>query len=116
MMRRLILVLSVTAAIAVPVSAQLFGVVFDPTNYANALLRYAQLQQQFTQLVNTYTQLRTVYLLLLQQSQGLQGDRSARYRSAASSWQPFTAPTAYGTTAPWILAANTGTDASGAYT
>ena len=29
----------------VPVSAQLFGVVFDPTNYSNALLRYAQLER-----------------------------------------------------------------------
>ena len=40
MSRRVVLVLLGVVGIAVPVSAQLFGVVFDPTNYANALLRF----------------------------------------------------------------------------
>jgi hypothetical protein len=30
------------------------GIVYDPTNYANALLRYAELQQQLVQLRNSY--------------------------------------------------------------
>ena len=30
-----------------------FGIVYDPTNYANALLRYAELQQQLVQLKNS---------------------------------------------------------------
>ena len=34
-------------------------VVFDPTNYGNAVLRYLELQQQFTELVETYEQIRT---------------------------------------------------------
>jgi hypothetical protein len=111
-----VLALVLTAPVVVPVSAQIFGgVVFDPTNYANAVLRYGQLQQQLAQLVTTYLQIRTEYLLLLEQSQLLPVNMVARYKSLASPWLPFTAPTAYGTTAPWILTANTGPGAAGAY-
>jgi len=116
MTRRLILALVLTLAIAVPVSAQIFGgIVFDPTNYGNAVLRYAQLQQQYAQLVTTYQQIRTQYLLLLQQSQRLPVDMWSRYRALPSPWLPLTASTAYGTTAPWILAANTGPGAAAAF-
>lgn len=110
-----VLALALTGLVIVPVSAQLFGVVFDPTNYANALLRYAELQQQLTQLITTYQQIRTQYLLLLQQSQLLPVNMVARYKSLASPWLPFTAQTAYGTTALWIQTANTGPFAAPAY-
>ena len=116
MTRRLILLLACLLGIAVPVSAQLFGVVFDPTNYANALLRYAELQQQFTQLVTTYQQIRTQYLLLQQQAQLLPVDMNARYRAMPTPWLPFEAADAYGTTAGWIVTANNGHDASASYT
>jgi len=39
----------------------------------------------------------------------------ARYRSLASPWLPFAAPTAYGTTTPWMLTVNTGLGAAAAY-
>jgi hypothetical protein len=115
MTRRLILALACLIGLAVPVSAQLFGVVFDPTNYANALLRYAELQQQFTQLVTTYQQIRTQYLLLLAQARLLPLDMNARYRALATPWLPFEAAAAFGTTATWILAANNGHEASTAF-
>jgi hypothetical protein len=105
------------AAWAVPVSAQLFGgIVFDPTNYDNAVARFVQLQHQYAQLVTTYQQIRTQYLLLLQQSQLLPVDMAARYRSLASHWLPLLAANTYGTTAPWIVTANTGPGAVAAYT
>jgi hypothetical protein len=108
--------LALTGPAIVPVSAQLFGgIVYDPTNYANAVLRYGQLQQQLTQLITTYQQLRTEYLLMLQQSQLLPVNMAARYKSLASPWLPFRAPNVYGTTAPWIFAANTGPGAATAY-
>jgi hypothetical protein len=98
------------------VSAQLFGgIVYDPTNYANAVLRYEQLQRQLAQLITTYQQIRTQYLLLLEQSQRLPVDMVARYRSLASPWLPFTASTAYGTTAAWVVTANTGPGAAEAF-
>ena len=90
--------------------------VFDPVNYANALLRYAELQQQLTQLVTTYQQIRTQYLLLKQQAQGVPVDMDARYRSLPTPWLPFSAADAYGTTAGWILTANNGHDAAVGYT
>jgi hypothetical protein len=108
-----LLALELAGVTIVPVSAQL--AVFDPVNYANALLRYAQLQQQYLQLVTTYQQIRTQYLLLLQQAQRLPGNLAALYKSVASPWLPFTAPQAYGTTAAWILTANTGPGAIAAF-
>src|ERR1700733_10355729 len=83
-------------------------VVFDPANYANALLRYAELQQQYAQLVTTYQQIRLQYLLLTQQAQLLPVDMNTRYRSMPTPWLPFSAADAYGTTAGWIGTANTG--------
>jgi hypothetical protein len=116
MTRRLVLATVLVVALAAPVSAQLFGgIVYDPTNYANAVLRYGQLQQQLAQLITTYQQIRTQYQLLLQQSQLLPVNMTARYRSLASPWLPFVAPTAYGTTTPWILAVNAGPGAAAAY-
>ena len=38
-----------------PAFAQFGGIVFDPTNYNNAVLRYLQLQQQLQQLQQTYS-------------------------------------------------------------
>lgn len=117
--RRLVsglLACALTGLAMVPVSAQLFGgIVYDPTNYANAVLRYGQLQQQVSQLITTYQQIRTQYLLLLQQSQLLPVNMAGRYKSVASPWLPLTAPNAYGTTAPWIVTANTGPGAAAAY-
>ncbi len=37
-----------------PAFAQFGGIVFDPTNYNNAVLRYLQLQQQLQQLQQSY--------------------------------------------------------------
>lgn len=116
MIRRLLLGAVLLVTLVAPVSAQLFGgIVYDPTNYANAVLRYGQLQQQLAQLITTYEQVRTQYLLLLEQSQRLPGDLVARYRGVASVWQPLTAPTTYGTTTGWLLTANTGPGAAAAY-
>ena len=86
MTRRLLLGAVLLVALAAPVSAQLFGgIVYDPTNYANAVLRYGQLQQQLAQLVTTYQQIRTQYQLLWEQSQRLPVNMLARYRSLATS-------------------------------
>jgi hypothetical protein len=115
MSRRFLIALVAVLGAAGPVSAQLFGVVFDPTNYANALLRYAQLQQQYAQLVATYQQIRTQYVLLQQQAQLLPVNMTIRYRSLASPWLPLAASTTFGTTTSWIQAANTGSGAAIAY-
>ena len=88
-------------------SAQFGGVVYDPTNYHNALLRYFQLQQHLLQLQKTYTQVVSAYNLALKMSQNLQ-NMPARYRAQFSQWRNVTALNSYGNTAGWINGANSG--------
>jgi hypothetical protein len=88
-------------------SAQFGGVVFDPTNYKNALLRYFQLQQQLIQLRHSYAQLVSQYNLALQMSRNLR-NMPARYRAQFSQWRSTVAPNTYANTSGWINGANSG--------
>jgi hypothetical protein len=88
-------------------SAQFGGVVYDPTNYHNALLRYFQLQQHLLQLQKTYTQVVSAYNLALQMSRNLH-NMPARYRAQFSQWRNVSALNSYGNTAGWINGANSG--------
>lgn len=100
-------ILIVAALLLVPAvsRAQFGGVVFDPTNYKNALLRYLQLQQQLLQLKQTYQQVWSHYQLALRMSKNLQ-NMPVRYRAAFSQWRSFTANDLYGNTRGWVGAAN----------
>src|SRR6202451_3883629 len=84
-----------------------FGIVYDPTNYANALLRYAELQQQLVQLKNSYTQLITRYNLALQMSRNLQ-NMPARYQAQFSQWRNTLAGNTYQNTRSWVIETNSG--------
>ena len=84
-----------------------FGIVYDPTNYANALLRYAELEQQLVQLKNSYGQLVTAYNLALQMSKNLQ-NMPARYQALFSQWRYATAQNTYGNTGTWVSGINSG--------
>src|SRR6202521_5736638 len=112
-MKRLVLRAVLVLGTAGAAWAQL--AVFVTANYANALLRYAELQQQYAKLVTTYQQIRTQYLLLRLQAQTVPVDMNIRYRSMPTPWLPFSATAAYGTTAGWILTANNGHDAAASY-
>jgi len=83
------------------------GVVYDPTNYANAVLRYKQLLAQLLQLRQTYQQVLNQYNLALQMSKSVE-NMPARYRAAFSQWRSFTATNLYGNTAGWVGAVNGG--------
>jgi hypothetical protein len=97
------------ALLLVPLAsqAQFGGVVFDPTNYKNAVLRYLQLQHQLLQLQQTYQQVWNHYQLALQMSRNLQ-NMPARYRATFSQWRTFTAKDLYGNTTGWVGAVNGG--------
>jgi hypothetical protein len=84
---------------------QLGGVVYDPTNYANALLRYKQLIQQVAQLKQTYEQILNQYNLALQMAKNLR-NMPARYKATFSQWRTFTANDLYGNANPWVNAVN----------
>jgi len=107
-MRRITLICLLVLGLCVGrASAQFGGVVYDTTNYHNALLRYFQLQQHLIQLQKTYTQVVSAYNLALKMSQNLQ-NMPARYRAQFSPWRNVTAPNSYGNTSGWITGANSG--------
>ena len=82
------------------------GIVFDPTNYKNAVLRYIQLQQQLAQLRQTYTTLTQQYQFLQYQAKQIQD--MARYRATYGPWLNLSAPNTYGNTSGWVTGVNTG--------
>ena len=90
-MKKKMLVFLIVMGLAVgTASAQFGGIVYDPANYSNALLRYAQLQQQLIQLKNSYTQLVSQYNLAVQMAKNIQ-NMPARYRAVFSQWRNGTA-------------------------
>ena len=109
MKRRILAVLVVTALAVGTASAQFGfgGIVYDPTNYHNAILRYLQLQQQLVQLKNSYAQLVSQYNLALTMSRNLQ-NMPARYRALFSEWRNATAQDTYGNTGAWVSGINFG--------
>lgn len=112
-MRKKILVVTLLIGIAVgTASAQFGGIVYDPTNYANAVLRYNQLVQQLLQLQQTYQQIVNQYNLALRMAQNLQ-NMPARYQALFSQWRNGTALDTYGNTGAWVTAINTGTPGDG---
>ena len=106
-MRKKILLALLVASLSVGVaSAQLgSGIVYDPTNYHNAVLRYLQLQQHLAELQKTYTQIVTAYNLALQMSRNLH-NMPARYRALFSNWRNVTATNTYGNTSGWLGGVN----------
>lgn len=84
-----------------------FGIVYDPTNYANALLRYSQLVQHLNQLRATYTQIVNQYNLALQMSHNLP-NMASRYAAPWAPWRYANAQDAYGNTTTWINGVNSG--------
>jgi len=83
------------------------GIVYDPTNYHNALLRYLQLQQQLIQLRNSYAQLVAQYNLAFQMAKNLR-NMPARYKAQFSSWRGTFAQNTYGNTSGWVNGMNVG--------
>jgi hypothetical protein len=83
------------------------GVVYDPTNYHNAVLRYFQLQQQLIQLRNSYAQLVAQYNLAIRMAKNIQ-NMPARYRAFFSQWRNTAARDVYGNTGAWTSGVNSG--------
>lgn len=107
-MKRTLLVLLILAASIAPAFAQVGGgVVFDPTNYKNALLRYMQLQQQLLKLEQTYNLHMQQYQFLLAQARQIQ-NMEARYKAPFSNWHNLTSANTFGNTGLWVSGSNSG--------
>jgi len=88
-------------------SAHAQWTVFDPTNYANAVSEYEQLQQMYTTANQTRDQIIQAYNLAYQMSRMPQ-NLYQRYKSDFSQWANLSAPNTYGNTSAWIDALNLG--------
>ena len=95
-MKRTIVIIALVTSVCVGTASAQFGglVVYDPTNYANALLRYLELQQQLLQLTNSLA-------LALQMAKNIQ-NMPARYQALFSIWRNGVAQDTYGNTGGWI--------------
>jgi len=109
MKRKVLVILVVLAVVAGTASAQFGfgGIVYDPTNYHNALLRYFQLQRQLIQLRNSYAQLVAQYNFALWMAKNIQ-NMPARYRALFSQWRNTSAQDVYGNTGTWVSGINSG--------
>ena len=108
-MKRKVLVFVLVMGLAVGTASAQFGsgIVYDPTNYHNALLRYFQLQQHLIQLQKSYAQLVSQYNFALRMAQYVQ-NMPVRYRAQFSTWRNALAPNTYGNTGTWIAGINSG--------
>jgi len=107
-------ILLLVALVLVPVAseAQLgSGVVYDPTNYQNALLRYEQLQKHLIELQKSVSKVTAQLNLALQMAQYIH-NMPARYKAVFSQWRAFTSGDLYGNTTRWVAAANGGNPAT----
>jgi len=108
-MKRKVLIFLLVMGLAVGSASAQFGsgIVYDPTNYQNALLRYSQLQQHLLQLQKTYAKVLSQYNLALSMAKFVQ-NMPARYRALFSQWRNVTSLNTFGNTGSWISGINSG--------
>jgi hypothetical protein len=108
MKRTLLICLLVLGLGAGSVSAQFGdGIVYDPTNYHNALLRYEQLQRHLIELQKTYAKVTAQLNLAIQMATFIR-NMPARYRALFSQWRNVTSLNTFGNTGSWISGINSG--------
>jgi hypothetical protein len=107
MKEKLLLIVLVMGLCVGTASAQFGGIVYDPTNYSNALLRYYQLQQHLIQLQKSYAQITNQLNLALQMAQFVK-NMPARYRAVFSQWRNVTSLNTFGNTGSWVSGINSG--------
>jgi hypothetical protein len=108
-MKRKILICLLVAGLAVGTATAQFGsgIVYDPTNYANAVLRYQQLEQHLVQLQKTYAQITNELNLAMQMATFIR-NMPARYKALFSQWRNVTSPNTFGNTGGWVSGINSG--------
>jgi hypothetical protein len=105
--RKVFAVLLMLAICVGTASAQFGGIVYDPTNYQNALLRYYQLQQHLLELQKSYAKITSQLELATQMARFVQ-NMPARYRALFSQWRNVTSLNTFGNTGSWINGINSG--------
>jgi hypothetical protein len=108
-MKKRILIALLVVGLGVGTASAQFGsgIVYDPTNYHNALLRYYQLQQHLLQLQKSYAKLTSQFNLALQMAKNIQ-NMPVRYHALFSQWRNVTSLDTFGNTGSWISGINSG--------
>ena len=108
-MKRKILICVLVLGLGVGTATAQFGsgIVYDPTNYHNALLRYYQLQQHLIQLQKSYAKITNQLNLAMQMATFIR-NMPARYRAVFSQWRNVTSLNTFGNTGSWINGINSG--------
>jgi hypothetical protein len=117
MKSRLLLIVFAVVAFALPVFA-IFGVgdiVYDPSNFQEALQQLAQLEQQYVQLVETYQMVESQYQQMLRMATPDPVNMAARYGAATTAWTNSFAGNLYGNTFGWISGINSGQSVQSGY-
>jgi hypothetical protein len=110
--------LAVAAALLVNPAFGILGVgdiVYDPTNYANAVQRFLQLQKQYAQMVQTYQVIQNQYQQMLFMAQPVPVNMITRYRALMTPWLSTSATNTYGTTSGWLSGINFGQGVQSGY-
>jgi type IV secretion system protein TrbJ len=90
-------------------------IVFDPTNYGEAVQQLIQMEQQYTQLVQTYGVVLNQYVQMIRTAQQVPVNMAVRYRALATPWLNSSATNTYGTTGGWIGGINSGVGVTSGY-
>jgi type IV secretion system protein TrbJ len=110
MKRKIALAALALACFAAPALA-IFGlgdIVFDPSNFEEAIQQLLQLEQQYAQLVQTYQMIRSQYQQMVWMARQVPVNMTARYRALSTPWRNSSAANTYGNTALWTAGINTG--------
>jgi hypothetical protein len=118
MKKRLVVFAVILGVVAAPVLAFLGvgDIVYDPSNFQEAVQHLVELEKQYAQLVQTYLMIQRQYNQMMFMARPDPVNMLARYRALATLWRPSGATNTYGTTAGWITGINTGLAVSGGYT
>ncbi len=103
-MKRTLVVCALAGALSIKPAFAIFGIgdiVFDPSNYAQAIEQLLELQRQYSQLVRTYEMVRNQYEHMVRMAQKVPVDMAQRYRAVATPWRTSSATDTYGATSGW---------------
>jgi type IV secretion system protein TrbJ len=117
MKKKLAMILAFTLVVTPPALAilGLGDIVFDPSNFEEAVQQLLQLEQQYTQLVQTYQMITNEYNEMLWMARPDPVNMALRYRGLATPWTPLSATNTYGTTAAWVAGVNSGLGVAAGY-
>jgi type IV secretion system protein TrbJ len=117
MKRTLVVCALLGASLAAPALAilGLGDIVFDPSNFEEAVQQLLEMQQQYAQLVQSNQMLRNQYNQMLWMAKQVPVNMATRYRANATPWQTSSATNIYGTSGNWIAGVNTGVGVEAGY-